>query len=273
MIDKTSPIGIFDSGVGGLTIMNEVIKLMPHENIIYFGDTKRMPYGPKSKELLIKYSQEISDFLIKKGVKVIVIACGSASSNAYQFLKENYNFKIFEVITPAINIASKLTKNNKIGIIGTQSTIASKAHENALLSINSNFQIYGKACPLFAPMVEESWYDNEITKLVATEYLKDFTDIDSLILGCTHYPLLYKTIEKILPNVNIIDPSKEIAISLKNYLDENNLLNKNKPIYKIYTTDEGNKFNDMGKIILRDIPNHMEILKTRECLDNFNHNI
>lgn len=269
MINKNSPIGIFDSGVGGLTVMNEIIQLLPEENIIYFGDTKRMPYGPKPKDLLIEYSQEISDFLIKKGVKVIVIACGSASSNAYDYLQKRYDFKIFEVITPATNLASKITKNNKIGVIGTQSTISSGSHEKALLEINSNFQIFGKSCPLFAPMVEECWYNNEIAKLVAIEYLKDFTDIDSLILGCTHYPLLYDTIKEILPTINIIDPSKEIALNLKQYLEENNLLHSGKANYKIFTTDNGNKFNSVGKIILRNIPNSMEILNTREYLENF----
>lgn len=267
MFDKNSPIGIFDSGVGGLTVMNEVIKSLPNESIIYFGDLKRMPYGPKSKELLIEYSKEIADFLIEKGVKAIVVACGSASSNAYHTLQKDYNIKIFEVITPAAFVASNVTRNNNIGIIGTISTIASSSHKNALLNINPNFNIYTKACPLFAPMVEECWYDNEIARLVANEYLKDLPSIDTLILGCTHYPLLTDTIKGILPNINIVDPSKEVALNLKKYLMENNLLNTKSNFFELYTTDKGEKFNEVGKIILENIPNYLDILATRKTLE------
>lgn len=269
MIDKNSPIGIFDSGVGGLTVMKEVIRALPNESIIYFGDIKRMPYGPKSKEILIEYSKEITDFLINRGVKTIVIACGSASSNAYSTLKVDYDLEIFQVITPAASVASKVTKNNKIGIIGTMSTISSKSHEKALLEINPEFQIYSRACPLFAPMVEECWCENEIARLVAQEYLMDFPDIDTLILGCTHYPLLKNTIQKILPNVTIVDPSREVATDLSNYLKENDLLNISDNFYDIYTTDSVEKFNSVGQIILKDIPNHLDILNTRKNIETF----
>ena len=218
-------IGVFDSGVGGLTVVKEIFKYLPDCQIIYFGDTARLPYGTKGAAFVQRYSEKITNWLLQKKAKVIVVACHTSSAWASDSLKKQFKkTPIFEMITPAVKEALKITKNRKIGIIGTPGTIKSMAYKKKLLKINPSLKIYSNACPLFVPLFEEGWVDNEITKEIAEEYLKPLKNkkIEMLILACTHYPLLKKTIKEIIgKKVKIINPAKSLAKDLKLFLKEN----------------------------------------------------
>jgi len=215
-------IGIFDSGVGGLTVVKEIQKRLPGYQIIYFGDTARLPYGTKGAGFVQKYSSKIVNWLLDNGAKIIIIACHTSSAWASENLKRHFkNAPIFEMIAPAIKEALKRTKNKKIGIIGTPGTVKSQAYERGLLSIDSGLEVYPVACPLFVPLVEEGWISKKITKEIAEEYLKPLKKkkIDTLVLACTHYPLLKKTIRRVLgPEVKIINPAESLAEELSIYL-------------------------------------------------------
>lgn len=251
------PIGIFDSGFGGLTVAKEIIHKLPNENIVYFGDTARIPYGSKSKKTIIKYSTQIIRFLQTKDVKAIVIACGTASSTALEFVKEAFDLPIIGVVEPAAKAALEKTKNNRIGVLGTEGTIGSNAY-NIMLHEKStndkgNLEVLSKACPLFVPLVEEGLVDDEVTYIVAKRYLQDLMekDIDTLILGCTHYPLLTKVINDIMGNVELINPAIETAILLESILEQNNLKNKNiEAWHKFYVSDRAYKFEEFARVIL-----------------------
>ncbi|MDE6182533.1 MAG: glutamate racemase [Eubacteriales bacterium] len=187
------PIGIFDSGVGGLTVVKEVIKALPEENIVYFGDTARVPYGSKSKETVFNFSCQIIRFLKEQNVKCIIIACNTVSSNCYEDLKKEFpNIPIIEVVNAGVNSAIKTTKSSKIGIIGTEATVKSNQYKLKIQEKLKNAQVFSKACPLFVPLAEEGWFENNITIDISKIYLEELikNNIDTLILGCTHYPLL-----------------------------------------------------------------------------------
>ena len=198
------PIGIFDSGVGGLTVVKQIMKTLPNENIIYFGDTARLPYGTKSKKTVTKFSKQIVRFLLTKNVKAVIIACNTASSNSLEELRQTFDIPIFGVIVPGVEEAIHCTKNKKVGIIGTTSTIRSKAYETLLAQADSSIEVYAKPCPLFVSLVEEGWTENMVAKLTAKNYLTDLIEkeIDSLVLGCTHYPLLKRCIGETVGNKN-----------------------------------------------------------------------
>lgn len=237
-----NPIGIFDSGVGGLSVVKEIINLLPEENIVYFGDTARVPYGIKSKETIIKYAEDDVNFLLKYKPKLIVIACHTVSSYASNYLRKKFkNFKFIDVIKPSVEKAIKTTKNKKIGVIGTTGTISSEKYQS-LLSKN-NMNVYAKDCPLFVPIVEEGLFENEISYKIAEMYLSEIkkNNIDTLILGCTHYPYLKNVIRKVIgKNVKIIEPSYEVAIETKNFLEKNNLKKRNgKGKIYLYFSDIG----------------------------------
>ena len=222
------PIGIFDSGVGGLTVAKQVIKVLGNENIVYFGDTARLPYGSKSKETVTRFSKQIVRFLKTKDVKAVIIACNTASSNSLEELKETFDLPIFGVVVPGASEAVKATKNKKVGIIGTVGTVRTNAYKKLICEADSSIEVFSKACPLFVPLVEEDWTNNEITKLTAEKYLSELLKegIDSLVLGCTHYPLLKKCIGDVVgDNVKLVDPAKATALTVKNFLTENNMLN------------------------------------------------
>ena len=223
---KNKMIGIFDSGVGGLTVVKEIFKFLPEYQIIYFGDTARLPYGTKGAEFVQKYSAKIVEWLLKKEVKIIVVACHTSSAWASESLKKQFQrVPIFEMISPAIKEALKKTKNKKIGIIGTPGTIKSRAYEKKFLGLDPNLKIYSKACPLFVPLVEEGWMKKKITKEIAKEYLKEIKDkkIDALILACTHYPPLKIVIRKIIgKKIKIVNPAESLAKELKLFLKNNN---------------------------------------------------
>lgn len=217
-------IGIFDSGLGGLTVVKEVFKQLPDYQVVYFGDTARTPYGTKSEETIKKYAREDTEFLIAKGARVIVIACNTASALAYDYLKQKFNLPIFEVITPTVKEAKKITKNKRIGVIGTRATINSGVYEKSLNSQRKKFKIIARACPLFVPLVEENWIKKPEAKTIAKKYLRSLkiSNIDTLILGCTHYPLLKDIIQtKIGRRVKVVDSASVAVAALKEYLTKN----------------------------------------------------
>lgn len=218
-------IGIFDSGVGGLTVVKEIFKKLPEYQIIYFGDTARLPYGTKGADFVRRYSIKITDWLLKKEAKLIVIACHTSSAWASDSLKKKFKkVPIFEVITPAVKEVLSATKNKKIGIIGTPGTIKSGSWKKKLLELDSNLKIYSKSCPLFVPLVEEGWVDKKVTKEIVKEYLNPLIEkeIDTLILACTHYPMLEKVIrEEIGPKIKIVNPAESLAKELKLFLEKN----------------------------------------------------
>lgn len=217
-------IGVFDSGIGGLTVVREIIKQMPDVGIIYFGDTARYPYGNKSKETIERYSTEDVRFLIEHGVKIIVTACNTASALAIDKFRQEINVPLFEVITPAVEQAIKTTTNKRVGVIGTRATIKSEIYKNKINEINPNINVIGKPCPLFVPLVEEGWLDHSETKKIIKSYLSPLKNknIDTLILGCTHYPLLKPQIQaKIGRKVNLVDSAEEVVKKIQAYLAEN----------------------------------------------------
>ena len=249
--NNNAPIGIFDSGFGGLTVMSAVTKLMPKENIIYFGDTAHVPYGSKSKDVVTNFTLKISKFLVKNNVKLIVVACNTASAFSLNTLKKNIKIPIIGVIKAGSKMAALNTKNNKVAVIGTEGTIKSNAYANEIKKINKKIKVFSQACPLFVPLVEEGWFNSSITDDVIKFYLKDITNkkVDTLILGCTHYPLIKKSIQKnIGDKIKIIDSATAVAYEVKDLLNKNNLYN-NSPVngkYSFYVSDSPKKFKTIG---------------------------
>ncbi|MBR4110700.1 MAG: glutamate racemase [Clostridia bacterium] len=242
------PIGIFDSGCGGLTVLKEYLNLLPNENYIYFGDTARLPYGSKSKQTIIEFSKQIVNFLISKDVKMIIIACGTASACAYDVLKDLYDIPIRSIITPT----AKAVDDKEIGVIATKGTINSNAWEESILAFHNDSLVISKACPLFVPLVEEGFANTEVAKLVAKDYLNVFenSNISSLILGCTHYPILEKTIkETIANNINIVNIGYYSALDTKEYLESNSMLNLNRALKTVefYSSDDSKTFIEYSK--------------------------
>jgi glutamate racemase len=252
----TRPVGVFDSGIGGLTVVKEIMKIIPNEDIVYFGDTARVPYGSKSKETIIKFARQDARFLIEKGVKAIVIACNTASAFSLETLKNELSIPIIGVIEPGAHAAVKSTVNGNIGIIGTEGTIGSGAYEKAILKLRSDYRISGYPCPLFVPLVEEGWAGSKVSYMVAEEYLKPIkkSDIDTLVMGCTHYPLLKNVVADILgEGVTLINPAEETALELKKILEEKNLnSNQIKSCYNFYVSDNPEKFSRIGSNFLNE---------------------
>ena len=244
---KNAPIGVFDSGIGGLTVVKELIKSLPGEDIIYLGDTARVPYGTKSGRTVIAYSHSNTEFLISKGIKLLVVACNTASSVSLPSLKNEFDIPVIGVIEPGARKAASVTNTGKIGVIGTPSTINSSAYKQAIENINSEIEVFSKACPLFVPLADEGWTEGEITERIAEQYLNPIKDtgIDVLVLGCTHYPLLKQTIRKVMGNqITLVDSAQETASQIKDILSKENLLNKNNSQSKreFYLTDISDTF-------------------------------
>ena len=218
-------IGVFDSGVGGLSVVKEILKYFPDFQIIYFGDTARLPYGTKGADFVKRYSSKITNWLLEKEAKIIVVACNTSSAWASDFLRKEFEeVPIFDMISPAIKEVLLIAKNKRVGIIGTPGTIKSGSWDKKLLELEPSLKIYSKSCPLFVPLVEEGWVDKEITKQVAQEYLGGFKNkgLDVLILACTHYPFLKKVIQKTIgKQVKIIDPAESLAKELSLFLKDN----------------------------------------------------
>ncbi len=249
------PIGIFDSGIGGLTVYKQLRKNLPNEKLIYFGDTARIPYGTKSKQLIEQFALEDSLFLKHFAVKAIVVACNTASSLAIDYLKANIDIPVIGVVEPGALAAIKATKNKKVGIIGTSATIRSQAYEKVICRNITDIDCYSKDCPLLVPLVEEGWLDTKVTYDILHIYLDDILrkEIDVLVLGCTHYPLLKDSLSKVAgENVRLIDSGAETAHFVKETLANLNLLNKNHETYSdtFYVSDIPQKFEDIGSRFL-----------------------
>ncbi|MCL2145290.1 MAG: glutamate racemase [Endomicrobia bacterium] len=244
------PIGIFDSGFGGLTVMSAMRKKFPNENLIYFGDTAHVPYGSKSKDAVIKFSKNIAAFLLKNNVKLIVAACNTASAFALTALQKSVDIPVIGVIEPGAQSAVNATKIKKIGIIGTEGTISSKSYVKAIKKI-SKASVYGQACPLFVPLVEEGWTNDAAASYIAQIYLAPLREkkIDTLVLGCTHYPLLKSVLQRAAGNkINLIDSADAVTVKAGNLLANNLLLNdsKKRGSLSFYVSDNPEKFKKIG---------------------------
>lgn len=258
IMDKNAPIGVFDSGVGGLTVAREIMRQIPNERIVYFGDTARVPYGSKSKDNIIKFSRQIIRFLQTENVKAIVIACNTASALALDEMQQEFDLPILGVVKPGAKVAVETTANKRIGLIGTEANIRSGVYTRYIKSLDDEAKVFEKACPLFVPLVEEGWLHDDITLQVASRYLEELKekDIDTLIMGCTHYPLIRSTIRKVMGDkVNLVNPAYETAIELKNLLERDNLANKcdvDSPssMYRFYVSDAEEKFKLFANSIL-----------------------
>lgn len=221
------PIGIFDSGLGGLTVYKEIRKILPHEDIVYFGDTMRVPYGNKSYQNIRLFAKQITEFLSSFGVKIIVVACNTVSATALDVVKNYTKAKVIGVIEPGVKSALEVTKTGNIIVIGTRATINSHAYSKFLKKLKPSLNIKEIACPLFVPIVEEGFTNDEIAFLITKRYLGSYINskFDTLILGCTHYPLLKETLKKVLCSINIVDSSLSCALMVKKMLSDFNLLN------------------------------------------------
>lgn len=262
------PIGIFDSGVGGLTVVKQVMKEMPKEQIIYFGDTARVPYGNKSKETVTKFSRQIIHFLLSKNVKAIIVACNTVSSNSLDILQQEFEIPIFGVVIPGVEEALKATKNKKIGVIGTTATIRSGAYEKLICEKNAEIQVYSKACPLFVPLAEEGWTETDIAHLTVERYLQEILEkgVDSLVLGCTHYPLLKSCLSQVVgEKIQLVDPAHSTAMVVKEYLKQWDCANEGKEALKpiFYISDMTEMFSAICKRALHEVyePHKIDIEK------------
>lgn len=227
-INRSNSVGVFDSGIGGLTVVKQINSFLPNEGIVYFGDTARVPYGSKSNSTVVEYSLQNARFLISKNVKIIVAACNTASSVALEILRENYDVPIIGMIKPGAKMAAANTKNGRIGIIGTNATIRNNAYSKELHLLDKNLEIIEKECPLFVPLAEEGWIDHKATYAIAEEYLAELREsgIDTLILGCTHYPILASVIQKVIgDSVKLIDSGTAASLIVEEYLEGRNLRN------------------------------------------------
>jgi len=254
---QSQPIGVFDSGLGGLTMVKELLKLLPGEDIVYLGDTGRVPYGSRSRDTITKYAKQDAAFLLEYDVKAVVVACNTVCSVALDALKSTYTIPLYEVITAPAKAAVASTKNGKIGIIGTAATIRSKAYESALSELDNQLDLSAIPCPLFVPLVEEGWIDanNEAAIHIAKRYLSPLREkgIDTLILGCTHYPLLRNVIAKVMgEDVTLIDSGVETAKVLEKDLQERNLISDKNTDGKVeyFVTDSTDGFSKLASQFL-----------------------
>jgi glutamate racemase len=266
--ESSRPIGVFDSGIGGLTVVKALSKLLPDEKIVYFGDTARVPYGNKSRETIIHYSLQIAYFLMKKKIKMLVVACNSASSVSLPTLKRHFHIPIIGVIEPGAKSAISNTRNKRIGVIGTLGTVNSNSYKKALKNIDKKINVYQQPCSLFVPLAEDGWDNTKIAQDISDEYIKDLAgkNIDTLILGCTHYPLLKNVIQNSVgKNVGLIDSGIETAKEVKKILEKKNLLSKNKLTEKnhsvFYVSDFPHKFKEVSRRFLTHELNHVHKVK------------
>lgn len=269
--NKTNPIGIFDSGIGGLTVVKKISSFLPNENIIYFGDTARVPYGTKSNETVIEYSIQDAQFLVKKNIKLLVVACNTASSVAIDELKDKFNMPVIGMIEPGSKMAIEKTFNGKIGVIGTYATIGNKAYTKKLNSIDKKITVFEKPCPLFVPLAEEGWTDHKATRLIAEEYLSEFKEIgiDTLILGCTHYPILADIIAEVMGDkVTLIDSGTAASMVVEDYLNGIGLRNNSVQhgYHEFYVSDLPNKFREVAERFLGKPVEHIRKIDLEELV-------
>lgn len=249
-------IGVFDSGLGGLTVVKELIKKLPNEDIIYFGDTARVPYGSHNRETIIEFAKQDLNFLLSHDVKAVLVACGTASSTALEELKKSTDIPVLGVIEAAAQSAARATKNKKIAVLATSATIKSHAYSKAIAAEHTDISVIEKACPLFVPLVENGYIDrgNVVTGLVVDSYLKEISDFgfDTVILGCTHYPIIKELIQDRLPNVTIVESGKESINELSELLDSNSMKNSNTQTGKraFYASENVDDFAKIGGMFL-----------------------
>lgn len=264
-ISAQQPIGVFDSGVGGLTVVRALMAQLPHENIVYFGDTARVPYGVKSKETIEHFTLQIVQFLLRQPVKLLIIACNTMAAVAADKVRNQTSIPVLDVISAGAKVAVASSPNLRIGIIGTPTTINSHAYPHHIHAYNPQAQVFSQACPLFVPLVEEGWLNHPVTRLTAQEYLSStfIASIDTLVLGCTHYPLLKPLLREVVQNkVVLIDSAQSIADEAQVVLDKLQRLNpqQNAPDYRFYVTDIPLKFRQIGEDFLeRPLP-HLEMV-------------
>lgn len=254
---KTAPIGVFDSGVGGLTVVREMIRQLPNENIVYFGDTARVPYGSKSQNTIIRFSEQIIRFLKKKQVKAIVIACNTASALALEAVRDEFDIPILGVVIPGARAAVEATENLKVGVVGTDATVQSGMYTKIIHGLNPEITVIEKACPLFVPLVEEGFKEHKVTQEIIDYYLDSIkkTDIDAMILGCTHYPLLRSKIRAYMGDeIQIVNPAYETAMDLKKLIEERDMVNggNKEPHsrYEFYVSDAAEKFRNFANTVM-----------------------
>jgi len=252
---KRSPIGVFDSGIGGLTVVKRLASTLPNENIIYFGDTARVPYGSKSNSTVIEYSIQNTKFLLQKNIKALVVACNTASSIAIPDLKKMFNIPIIGMIEPGSRMALVKSRNNKIGVIGTRATIGNLAYSKEIKKLNDKVEVFEKPCPLFVPLAEEGWIKHKATYEIAEEYLKELREkeIDTLVLGCTHYPILTEVIQKVIgPKVSLIDSGVASSELIKTELEKFDLLSDSGTTgsQEYYVSDIPAKFKEVAELFL-----------------------
>lgn len=264
-----APIGVFDSGKGGMTVVKELMNQLPNEQIIYYGDTARVPYGNKSKETIITYSKQIAGFLIEQGVKAILIGCNTISAVALEALRAEFPVPIIGVVKPGAKAAAEATRNNRIGVIATRATINSGIYEDFLRKTNPEIKVFGQACPLFVPLVEEGWIDDEVTDMVIHRYVDELVkkDIDALVLGCTHYPLLRHRIQLIVgEKVTLVNPAYESAKAFKYLLEEYDLLCEESTVKRdprFYVSDSPEQFRDFANTIQHKIDISSAMVKVK----------
>ena len=266
MNKESKPIGIFDSGIGGLTVLKEIYKQLPHEGTVYLGDTARVPYGIRSPETVTRYSFENTRFLFSKEVKMIVVACNTASSVSLAAIRSSVSVPVVGVIEPGAKAAVTATKNKRIGIIGTEATIKSNSYAKAIKDLDDSIDVFGVACPLFVPLVEEGWTDGKIAEMTAEKYLQEIkhNDIDTLVLGCTHYPLLKGILSQVMGGkVCLIDSAIETAREIRTVLQNLSLLNPSGEgiIREFYVTDSPEKFKTFGERFLGETIEYIKKIK------------
>jgi glutamate racemase len=261
---RQRPVGVFDSGIGGLTVAHEIITQLPNERIVYFGDTARVPYGPKSPDTVRRYSREIAAYLRDQDVKALVIACNTATAHALAVLQDELSVPVIGVVEPGARAAVKMSNGSHIGVIGTAGTIRSGAYERAIRAIDPDVRITTRACPLFVPLVEEGWIDHPITRQVATEYLEPLLSdgMSALVLGCTHYPLLKSVLCRIVgPAVALIDSAAETAAELGHVLAQHGLEapKSGAPAHRFVASDDPLQFLQLGQRFLGDTIEAVEV--------------
>jgi glutamate racemase len=248
-------IGIFDSGIGGLTVLKEIVAKLPHENIIYLGDKARVPYGIRSPETVTRYSFENTQFLLSQEIKMLVVACNTASAISLEAVKKEFPLPVIGVLEPGARAAVASTKTGKVGVIGTEATIGSGAYEKAIKKLAPTVEVHSMACPLFVPLVEEGWTDNDVAALVAEKYLAPLrgAGIDTLVLGCTHYPLLKAVISRAIgPGITLIDSATETSQEVAGVLEKLKWRGRGEGTRKYYVTDTPARFEKIGKLFLAD---------------------
>ncbi len=271
-MEKEKPVGVFDSGIGGLTVVKRIASSLPEENIVYFGDTARVPYGSKSNSTVIEYSLQDAKFLISKNVKAIVVACNTASSIALNELRNHFDVPVIGMIEPGTQLAVRESKNGRIGVIGTRATISNEAYSKQIKKLNPGIVVFEKACPLFVPLAEEGWINHKATYEIAEEYLKELREykIDTLVLGCTHYPILSEVIQNVIgENVKLIDSGVAAAEAIEKELDRTDLHTNKYAMgnHDFYVSDIPTKFREVAELFLGKPVNDVHKVELEALID------